>query len=37
MKAEGLGTEDLKSALNHLNIAEMAEKLNIGQPTLEDI
>lgn len=37
MKAENLGTEDLKSALNHLNIAEMAEKLNIGQPTLEDI
>ncbi|MGO3403769.1 MAG: Tex family protein [Staphylococcus equorum] len=37
MKAEDLGTEDLKSALNHLNIAEMAEKLNIGQPTLEDI
>ncbi|OEK52708.1 Tex family protein [Staphylococcus equorum] len=37
MKAEDIGTEDLKSALNHLNIAEMAEKLNIGQPTLEDI
>lgn len=37
MKAEDLGTEDLKSALNHLNIAEMVEKLNIGQPTLEDI
>lgn len=37
MKAEDLGTEDLKLALNHLNIAEMAEKLNIGQPTLEDI
>lgn len=37
MKTEDLGTEDLKSALNHLNIAEMAEKLNIGQPTLEDI
>lgn len=37
MKAEDLGTEDLKSALNHLNIPEMAEKLNIGQPTLEDI
>ncbi|MGO1419919.1 MAG: Tex family protein [Staphylococcus equorum] len=37
MKAEDLGTEDLKSALKHLNIAEMAEKLNIGQPTLEDI
>ncbi|ANQ64752.1 Tex family protein [Staphylococcus equorum] len=37
MKAEDLGTEGLKSALNHLNIAEMAEKLNIGQPTLEDI
>lgn len=37
MKAEDLGTEDLKSALNHLNIVEMAEKLNIGQPTLEDI
>ncbi|MFQ3802393.1 Tex family protein [Staphylococcus equorum] len=37
MKAENLGTEDLKSALNHLNIPEMAEKLNIGQPTLEDI
>ncbi|OEK59516.1 RNA-binding transcriptional accessory protein [Staphylococcus equorum] len=37
MKAEDLGTENLKSALNHLNIEEMAEKLNIGQPTLEDI
>ncbi|MDW5471112.1 Tex family protein [Staphylococcus equorum] len=37
MKAEDLGTEGLKSALNHLNIVEMAEKLNIGQPTLEDI
>lgn len=37
MKAEDLGTENLKSALNHLSIEEMAEKLNIGQPTLEDI
>ncbi|KRG09573.1 Tex family protein [Staphylococcus sp. NAM3COL9] len=37
MKAEDLGTENLKSALNHLNTEEMAEKLNIGQPTLEDI
>ncbi|MDG0843906.1 RNA-binding transcriptional accessory protein [Staphylococcus equorum] len=37
MKAEDLGTENLKSALNHLNTEEMAVKLNIGQPTLEDV
>lgn len=32
-----LGTDKLKSALEALNISEVAEKLNIGEPTLKDI
>ncbi|HLR18739.1 MAG TPA: Tex family protein [Staphylococcus sp.] len=37
MKAEDLGKANLRLALNHLNTEEMAEKLNVGEPTLEDI
>lgn len=37
MTVSDIGTENLKSALENLNIAQHAEKLNIGVPTLEDI
>ncbi|MGU3649404.1 Tex family protein [Staphylococcus saprophyticus] len=37
MTTHDLGTEKLKLALNKIDIVAMAEKLNIGQPTLEDI
>ncbi|WP_420918164.1 Tex family protein [Staphylococcus succinus] len=37
MDTQDLGTERLKAALNQLDVVTMAEKLNIGQPTLEDI
>lgn len=36
-KVEDLGNDELKSALNHINLSSMATKLNIGEPTLEDI
>lgn len=36
-KVEDLGSDELKSALNHINLSSMATKLNIGEPTLEDI
>ncbi|MCY1039515.1 Tex family protein [Staphylococcus nepalensis] len=36
-KIEDLGSDELKSALNHINLSSMATKLNIGEPTLEDI
>ncbi|WP_323125827.1 Tex family protein [Gracilibacillus oryzae] len=32
-----LGTEQLKTALQHVDIKQMAEKLDLGVPTLEDI
>lgn len=35
--ADDLGKADLKTALNHVDLTEMATKLNIGEPTLEDI
>ena len=34
---EDLGSEKLKNALNELNIKEIAEEINIGEPTLRDI
>lgn len=37
MTSNDLGSEQLKLALNHVNIKLTAEKLNVGQPTLEDI
>ncbi|MDO5376146.1 MAG: Tex family protein [Staphylococcus rostri] len=37
MTVSDIGTENLKSALENLNTAQHAEKLNIGVPTLEDI
>ncbi|MDW8542629.1 Tex family protein [Staphylococcus sp. KG4-1] len=37
MTSNDLGSEQLKLALNHVNIELTAEKLNVGQPTLEDI
>lgn len=37
MTSNNLGSEQLKLALNHVNIELTAEKLNVGQPTLEDI
>ncbi|WP_342610398.1 Tex family protein [Staphylococcus hsinchuensis] len=37
MNGDDLGTDNLKKALNQLDIKETAEKLNIGEPTLEDI
>lgn len=35
--ADDLGNTDLKTALNHVDLTDMATKLNIGEPTLEDI
>lgn len=35
--ADDLGKADLKIALNHVDLTDMATKLNIGEPTLEDI
>lgn len=35
--ADDLGKADLKTALNHVDLTDMATKLNIGEPTLEDI
>ncbi|MGY3480463.1 Tex family protein [Staphylococcus cohnii] len=35
--AEDLGNDDLKAALNHVDLTSMAAKLNIGKPTIEDI
>lgn len=35
--ADDLGKVDLKTALNHVDLTDMATKLNIGEPTLEDI
>lgn len=35
--ADDLGKTDLKTALNHVDVTDMATKLNIGEPTLEDI
>ncbi|MGW7982835.1 Tex family protein [Staphylococcus xylosus] len=35
--SKDLGSEQLKLALNHVDIEVTAEKLNVGQPTLEDI
>ncbi|MEB7754876.1 Tex family protein [Staphylococcus pseudoxylosus] len=37
MTSNDLGSEQLKLALNHVNIELTAEKLNVGEPTLEDI
>ncbi|MDW8568900.1 Tex family protein [Staphylococcus shinii] len=37
MTPKDLGSKQLKSVLNHVNIESTAEKLNIGEPTLEDI
>ncbi|MGW7900456.1 Tex family protein [Staphylococcus shinii] len=37
MTPKDLGSKQLKSVLNHLNVESTAEKLNIGEPTLEDI
>ncbi|SCU33914.1 RNA binding protein [Staphylococcus xylosus] len=37
MTSKDLGSEQLKLALNHVDIEITAEKLNVGQPTLEDI
>ncbi|PTI55235.1 RNA-binding transcriptional accessory protein [Staphylococcus xylosus] len=37
MTSNDLGSEQLKLALNHVNIELTAEKLNVGQPTLDDI
>lgn len=37
MDTQDLGTETLKAALNQVDVVTMAEKLNIGKPTLEDI
>lgn len=34
---ENLGNDDLKAALKHVDLTNMAAKLNIGKPTLEDI
>ncbi|WP_436953342.1 Tex family protein [Staphylococcus shinii] len=37
MTPKELGSKQLKSVLNHVNVESTAEKLNIGEPTLEDI
>ncbi|PHK48582.1 Tex family protein [Staphylococcus edaphicus] len=37
MTTKDLGSEQLKVALNKIDVSAMAEELNIGQPTLEDI
>jgi len=37
MTPKDLGSKQLKSVLNHVNVESTAEKLNIGEPTLEDI
>lgn len=37
LSVEDLGSEQLKGTLNRINQHEVAEKLNIGEPTLEDI
>ena len=37
MTPKDLGSKQLKSVLNHVNVESTAEKLNIGETTLEDI
>lgn len=37
LKVEDLGNDTLKNKLDSVNIKELAEELNIGKPTLEDI
>lgn len=37
LKVEDLGNDTLKNKLDSVNINELAEELNIGEPTLEDI
>src|SRR5699024_10755167 len=37
MSLEDIGTEHLRDELKHVNAKEMAEELDIGLPTLEDI
>ena len=37
LSTDDLGTDNLKEALNKIDIAEIATRLNIGEPTLEDI
>ncbi len=37
LKVEDLGNDTLKNKLDSVNIKELAEELNIGEPTLEDI
>ncbi|GEQ06744.1 RNA-binding transcriptional accessory protein [Staphylococcus gallinarum] len=37
LSTDDLGTDNLKEAINKIDIAEIATRLNIGEPTLEDI
>ncbi|ATH62193.1 protein Tex [Staphylococcus pasteuri] len=37
LKVEDLGNDTLKNKLDSVNVKELAEELNIGEPTLEDI
>lgn len=37
LSTDDLGTDNLKVAINKIDIAEIATRLNIGEPTLEDI
>lgn len=37
LSVEDLGSDQLKATLNRINQHDIAEKLNIGEPTLEDI
>ncbi|MEJ7488061.1 Tex family protein [Staphylococcus pasteuri] len=37
LKVKDLGNDTLKNKLDSVNIKELAEELNIGEPTLEDI
>ncbi|MCD8918923.1 Tex family protein [Staphylococcus gallinarum] len=37
LSTDDLGTDNLKEAINKIDIVEIATRLNIGEPTLEDI
>lgn len=37
LSTDNLGTDNLKEAINKIDIVEIATRLNIGEPTLEDI
>ncbi|PTK88735.1 Tex family protein, partial [Staphylococcus gallinarum] len=37
LSTDDLGTDNLKEAINKIDIGEIATRLNIGEPTLEDI